>query len=146
MSPRSCFLLPLVVALAACGSDPGPALAVTGLEVYAPLPGSSTGVAYMTLTNQSDKDVVVEAARSPQFDRAEFHETRLEAGVSKMRAVDRVLVSAGDSVKLAPGGLHLMLIGASSGTVVGAPVLLELSHDAGLLIVSADLLARVPAE
>ena len=146
MSRARCFILPLLCVLAACGRDPGPALAVAGLEVYAPVPGSSAGVAYMTLTNRSGGDVVVEAARSPQFDRAEFHETRLEDGVMKMRAVDRVLVPAGDSVKLAPGGLHLMLIGASPGAVAGAPVMLELTHGDGLLVVSADLSARVPAE
>jgi len=138
--------LGFLLVVAACGHDAGPPLVVTGLEVYAPLPGSSTGVAYMTLTNQSDDTVALLSARSPQFQRAELHATRLEDGVMKMRAVDRVEIAPGESVRLEAGGLHLMLIGAQPDTAVGAPVTLELSHDGGLVIVSTRLKPRVPAD
>jgi copper(I)-binding protein len=138
--------LALLLLVAACGHEAGPPLVVSGLQVYAPLPGTSTGVAYMTLTNQSERTVTLLSARSPQFQRAELHETRLEDGVMKMRAVDQLAIAPGDNVRLEAGGLHLMLIGALPDTAVGAPVTLELTHDDGLVIVSASLKARVPAD
>ena len=135
-----------LVVLAACSAEPGPPLVVSDLQVFAPLPGSSTGVAYMTLTNQSRSDLVIRAAQSPQFSRAEFHETRVEDGVMKMRSVEHIAIGAGESVRLESGGLHLMLIGANAGIAVGTPVSLELDHDGGIVIVSATLMSRMPAE
>ena len=136
----------LTIGLAACGSEPGPPLVVADLQVFAPLPGSSTGVAYMTLTNQSQAELTIREAQSPQFSRTEFHETRMEDGVMKMRSVEQITIGAGESVRLESGGLHLMLIGAAAEVSVGTPVSLELNHDGGTVIVSATLRARVPAE
>lgn len=146
MNLRRLTRLAALVVLAACGAEPGPPLVVSDLQVFAPLPGSSTGVAYMTLTNQSRSELVIRAARSPQFSRAEFHETRMEDGVMKMRSVEHIAVGAGESVPLESGGLHLMLIGANAGVAVGTPVSLELDHDGGIVIVSATLMSRMPAE
>lgn len=146
MKLRRLTRLAALVVLAACGAEPGPPLVVSDLQVFAPLPGSSTGVAYMTLTNQSRAELVIRAAQSPQFSRAEFHETRMEDGVMKMRSVEHVAIGAGESVQLESGGLHLMLIGANAGIAVGTPVSLELDHDGGIVIVSATLMSRMPAE
>ena len=146
MNLRRLTRLAALVVLAACSAEPGPPLIVSDLQVFAPLPGSSTGVAYMTLTNQSRSELVIRAAQSPQFSRAEFHETRIEDGVMKMRSVEHIVIGVGESVRLESGGLHLMLIGANAGIAVGTPVSLELDHDGGIVIVSATLRSRTPAE
>ena len=146
MNLRRLTRLAALVVLAACGAEPGPPLVVSDLQVFAPLPGSSTGVAYMTLTNQSRSELVIRAAQSPQFSRAEFHETRIEDGVMKMRSVEHIVIGVGESVRLESGGLHLMLIGANAGVAVGTPISLELDHDGGIVIVSATLMSRTPAE
>jgi copper(I)-binding protein len=143
---RRLTCLAALVVLGACGAEPGPPLMVSDLQVFAPLPGSSTGVAYMTLTNQSRSELAIRAAQSPQFSRAEFHETRMEDGVMKMRSVEQIAIGAGESVRLESGGLHLMLIGANAGVAVGTPVSLEIDHDGGIVIVSATLKSRMPAE
>jgi copper(I)-binding protein len=49
-------------------------------------------------------------------------------------------------VRLESGGLHLMLLGANAGVAVGTPVSLEIDHDGGIVIVSATLKSRMPAE
>jgi len=40
----------------------------------------------------------------------ELHTMKMEEGVMKMRAVPRIELPAGQAVKLAPGGYHVMLL------------------------------------
>ena len=119
---------------------------MTGLEMYAPLPGSSAGVAYMAVENRSAAAITIHGARSPQFDRVEMHETLLDDGVMKMRRIGQVRVDPDDSVAFERGGRHFMLMGASPDVAVGTSVTLEISHDDGLLIVAGTLQSRIPAE
>lgn len=42
--------------------------------------------------------------------RAELHSMSMEGGVMRMRPVARIELPAGKAVKLAPGGLHIMLV------------------------------------
>ena len=142
-------LLPLSVALlliSACGGDDRPAVEITDVRIFAPLAGSRSGVAYMTIRNNSDEPVAVQSARSPQFARVEMHETFIEDGVSRMRPLGTVTVPPGESVVFEQGGRHFMLMGAESQTGPGSPVTIEISHTNGLLIVSATMQARLPAE
>lgn len=66
--------------------------------------------AYGVIHNRGTRaDTLLEAA-SPQARRVELHETvRDTAGRMRMQKLERLVVPAGDSVVLRPGGLHLML-------------------------------------
>lgn len=64
----------------------------------------------------------VTAAKSSVFADVSIHETTQTNGVSRMRAVPELLLPAGKSVMLAPGGLHLMLMEASAPLQEGAQV------------------------
>jgi len=102
-------------------------LVVEGAWVRA-LPGASVGAAYMTLRNVSSHPVTVLAIESPLAAQAMIHETKVENGQSRMRPHEEVLVDAGQSVKLAPGGLHVMLHGLpplSVGQSVPLTIILE---------------------
>ncbi len=125
-----------------CSADGGPSLAVTDVSVYAPVPGSGSSVAYMTLQNKGNADVIIEAAASPQFRRVELHETSLEDGVSRMRPVSSLSVPAGGEVQLMQGGVHLMLLEPRQDLQSGDTVSLEIQHNEGLLIVDATLQSR----
>ncbi|HJV06019.1 MAG TPA: copper chaperone PCu(A)C [Chromobacteriaceae bacterium] len=73
---------------------------------------SPTGAAYMTLTNQGKSDDRLLAASSPRAQSAELHTHLNDHGVMRMRPVaDGIALPAGQQVKLAPGGLHIMLMG-----------------------------------
>ena len=72
-------------------------------------PGSSVLAAYMTMTNHSESDQQVTAIETPDFSSAEIHRTVVEDGVARMLPVSDLVVAAGDSVSLEPGGLHVML-------------------------------------
>jgi periplasmic copper chaperone A len=65
---------------------------------------------FARIENSCDAPVGVVAAQSAHFDAVELHETRIVDGVSRMRAVPRLEIAAGDVATLAPGGLHLMLM------------------------------------
>jgi copper(I)-binding protein len=130
--------------LVACQQDQGPDVGIRDVEIYAPVPGSMTGVAYFVIDNNGSDLIVIESARSAQFDTVEIHETRVEDGVSRMRPVTSVNLPAGESVAFQPGGKHLMLMAPGEGVGVGSSVTIELEHSAGLLFVSATMRARLP--
>jgi copper(I)-binding protein len=144
---RFCCLLAALAALAGGCSEPaGPSIVVSDVRVFAPLPGSRAGVAYMMITNNSGRLITIASVRSPQFDRVEMHETILEDGVSRMRPLDLVEVAPGAAVEFMPGGKHLMLMGTSPDTGPGTSVDIELTYDDGLMLVSATMLDRRQAD
>ena len=77
-----------------------------------PLPPVATvGVAYFTVTNKGDTDDVLLSAESPIADKVEIHTHVKEGDLMKMRQLDDLTIPAHGEQKLAPGGLHLMLMG-----------------------------------
>ncbi len=71
---------------------------------------SIPSAAYGVIVNTGARpDTVLEAA-SPQAGRVELHETvRDTSGRMQMRKLERLVIPPGDSVRLRPGGLHIML-------------------------------------
>lgn len=77
-----------------------------------PLPPVATvGVTYFTVTNNGDTDDVLLSAESPIADKVEIHTHIKEGELMKMRKLDDLTIAAHGEQKLAPGGLHLMLMG-----------------------------------
>ncbi len=140
------FLVILACLVGACEKDVGPAIAITDVRILSPMPGTRMGVAYMTISNDTRRSISIESARSPQFDRVEMHETSIEDDVSRMRELDSVNIPGGGSVSFEAGGKHFMLKGARPDTNAGSPVTIELVHSGGLLVVSATMHARQPAQ
>jgi hypothetical protein len=125
-----------LLALAAAASF-GPALSVAHEYQAGPLkiehpwsrptaPGVGVGVGYMVIVNAGKADALV-AASTPVAERVELHQTRMDGGMMKMRRVEKVEVPAGATVRLEPGGLHMMLIGLKQPLAEGAklPVVLR---------------------
>jgi copper(I)-binding protein len=57
----------------------------------------------------SRADLALTGVASPAAARAELHRTSMEEGVMRMRPVASIDLPSGKAVKLAPGGLHIML-------------------------------------
>ncbi len=104
------FLIVPVILLAACGAEPQPPLVASDVEVSTPMPGMSVSAGYMLLTNNSDADILINSVSSPEFGTVEVHETTVVNGVARMRPISELLIRAGGSVRLEPGGLHLMMM------------------------------------
>jgi periplasmic copper chaperone A len=127
--PAACLAL---LAAAALAQAP-PALTVEHAWVRA-LPGSDVAAAYMTLRNQGARPLTVIGVRSSIARMAMIHETKLVAGESTMRAHERLTIAAGASVRLAPGGLHVMLGMLTHPLAVGAEVPLVLLLEDGATV------------
>ncbi len=107
------------------------ALSIEQAQVRAVPPGSETSAAFMTLHNAGDEAVALVSASSSAAEVVELHDHTDVDGVMQMRQVDHILVPAGGSAALAPGGLHMMLIKLTSPLVEGEPVELTLTFDNG---------------
>lgn len=71
-----------------------------------------TGAAYFALENRGGEPDRLVSASTPAAERAELHTHLHENGVMKMRPVEGgIELPAGGQVLLAPGGLHVMLMG-----------------------------------
>jgi copper(I)-binding protein len=107
-------------------------------------PGQKAGSVYVDLTSASDAALV--AARSPLAARAELHSMSTEGGVMRMRALPRVELPAGRTVKLAPGGMHVMLVDLKQPLKAGDKVPLTLSvQSSGMSLTTLKIEAEVRA-
>lgn len=112
-----------------------------------PAPGVP-GVGFITLTNSGKKADRLLSATSPAAERIEIHETQMQGGVMKMRALAKgVVLPADKMVVFAPGGIHLMLFGPRQPLVAGqsVPVTLKFEH-AGAVEVLFVVEPREPAK
>jgi iron complex outermembrane receptor protein len=89
-------------------------------------PGMPMGVAYFSLTNRGKTDDALIAASTPVAARVEFHQTTMTDGMARMRPLTQIVIAAGKTVKVEPGGIHLMLVQLSQPLAAGSEVPLTL--------------------
>lgn len=82
-------------------------LSVSDAWARATRPAQKVGAAYMTL--ESTENTTLVKAESAAAGTVEIHSMTMTDGVMKMRMLDNLELPAGEAVKLAPGGYHLML-------------------------------------
>lgn len=90
------------------------------------VPGSDVAAVYLTVRNPTAKPITIVGVESSVASHAMIHETQTKGGQSQMRPHEQLVVPAGQAVKLAPGGLHIMLHGMSQSPAVGQTVPLVL--------------------
>lgn len=101
-----------------------------------------TGAAYMTLVNPTDTPDRLLAAAAEVAETVELHAHLHEGGVMRMRPVAAIEVHPGEPAVLAPGGLHIMLIGLRRDLKRGETIRLILSFEkAGKVEVEVPVLA-----
>ena len=105
------------------------------------MPGMNMSAAYLSLTNSSERTIQISRVTSDQFESVQLHETRIEDGVARMRAIPVLEIPAGATVTLQRGGKHLMLM-RPTGT--SETVSLEfLDGDSMVLTVAATYEPRI---
>jgi copper(I)-binding protein len=133
-------LVALAAALTACST--GGAVKPTISDPWArPSVGSDKPVAaYMTITNGGSQADRLVRASSPLAGKVEIHETTTEGGMTGMQPVEAIEIPAGGTVRLEPGGFHLMIMELSQPLAVGDTLELELVFErAGPITVEADV-------
>jgi copper(I)-binding protein len=73
--------------------------------------GQPVGGAYLQLQNTGGAADRLLGASTSAAERVELHSMQMSGDVMRMRQVDAIELPAGATVELAPGGLHLMLMG-----------------------------------
>ena len=116
-------MLALVLGVAQSASAQG--ITVKQAWVRGTVPGQSATGAFMEITSKGPARLV--AVASPVANAAEIHHMKMEGGIMKMNAVDGVDLPANKTVKLAPGGYHVMLLDLKHTLKAGDRVPLKLT-------------------
>jgi copper(I)-binding protein len=128
-------LLALVFA-AACGdsqqhgSEQAPPSGELSIEQpwAAPTPsGVDVSAGYLVIRNQTASDDRLLSATSGRAERVEVHEMTMDGAVMQMRLVESPTIPAGQSLTLAPGGMHLMFYGVAEPFAEGQDIPVELA-------------------
>jgi hypothetical protein len=91
-------------------------------------PGNSNiGAAYLTIQSPTPDRLV--AASTPVAKEAQLHTMTMSGMVMKMRPLAALNIPAGQPISLAPGGVHVMLIGLKSPLKAGHSFPLTLTFD-----------------
>lgn len=94
-------------------------------------PSVSAQAGYLDIANHFSNTMVLSGAESPFFDHIVLHKTVVDKETDFARMIEQpsISIKAGQTLKLEPGGYHLMLItprqGMSSGALVPITLLFE---------------------
>ncbi len=115
---------------------------VTAAWARATAGASQNGAAYVTVTNRGP-DTAIVRANAAVADRVSLHTHQMDGDVMRMRPVERIDLPSGADVTMAPGGLHIMLIGLVEPLNEGDqfPLTLELAD--GQVITSTVMVGSV---
>ena len=112
-SPLLALLALLLMALPAAAHD----YKLGALEIGQPWaratpPTAPTGGGYLSVKNTGTTPDRLMSASSPAAGAVQVHEMKMDGNVMRMRELDGPLeIKPGETVTLAPGGMHLMMIG-----------------------------------
>jgi copper(I)-binding protein len=142
-SSRRAFLV-----IASCFAWAAAAHAERGVSVAqawarATVPGQKVAGVYLDI--RSDRAAVLTAVRSPLAASAEIHSMSNDNGVMRMRRLPRLDLPAGETVRLAPGGNHIMLLDITRPLHAGERVPLVLTVERNGKKASVQVQAEVRA-
>ncbi len=128
------ILLLIILITSACGKSDG----IVVLDAWA-RPGfrGDNSAVYLTINNQTNQGDGLIGANSDVAGGTEIHLSKMDAaGTMTMERQDLVVIPAKDSIELAPGGLHIMLVILGKDLSVGEtfPLTLEFQRAGDITI------------
>ena len=123
----------LVTALAV-SAQPAARNSITTADAWvrATPPRARVAAGYVNITNNGTRPDRLISVASPDAPVVEIHEMRKDGEVMRMRRVaDGVAINPRSTVRLAPGGIHLMFIDPSRQFVAGETVRATLRFQSG---------------
>ena len=109
-------------------AGPEPAVEIVDAYARATPPGAMSGAAYATLRSTGPADRLI-GASSPAAAQVMIHENVETDGVMQMRHVPALDIPAGGETVLAPGGLHVMLMGLTGPLTEGESLEITFSFE-----------------
>lgn len=94
-------------------------------------PGQPNSAVFLQLNNTSKTDHAIVNASSNVSKITELHVHIHEAGMMKMRRIDKIDIPAQSKTTLQPGGLHIMLIQLQQTLKIGDTVTVNLEFEDG---------------
>lgn len=95
-------------------------LLVEGAYYRLPPPGLDKSAGYLNIQNTTEEDWLLMAVTSESVRAIEIHEIVDNDGQFSMRRRNELLLPAGGSLALKPGGFHLMLFGLEQSVIESA--------------------------
>ena len=97
---------------AACGDDAspvaaGPSVAATNARLMLPAVKGNPGAVYFDLANNGERDMALSGAQVEGAQSAMIHATE----PTGMQTITQMVIKAGETVKFAEGGTHVMAMG-----------------------------------
>ena len=108
LHPSISFLVTLLLLVACTNSNEGP-ITIEDAWIREAPPGASAMAGYMIISNVSATNLILQSAKSPDFNAIEFHRSVEKDGVWKMNRHLHIHLDANSSVELKPGDYHLMM-------------------------------------
>ncbi len=139
----------LLLGLAACGGgghshSHAPEAIISGHMTVTPgfartpTAGAPATAAYFSLSSTVDDALV--SVTTPDAETVELHTVSMAEGVMRMRPVEKIMLPAGETVALQPGGLHLMIMQPDDRLVDAEAIDLTLTfEDAEPIVLSLPL-------
>lgn len=142
MRNRLLMMIPAVLLLAGC--DRTPALEVSG-HARPTVAGQNGSAAYLVITNKGGGEDRLLAVSSPAVGTISIHETLVEGGIARMRSTEPPAIAAGETLTMAPGGMHLMLMDLKAPLAAGERLPLMLRFErSGVLQTAIPIQMEAP--
>lgn len=125
-------LVMLLLSLVACGLPAEGTMRVEQVWTRPTPQGAQNTAFYMTIRNETGQDDVLTGVQSGFCQTVELHRSMVDdEGVMQMESIEggRLPLPAGETVELAPGGLHAMCLGVSEPLQEGDRVVLTLQFE-----------------
>jgi copper(I)-binding protein len=123
-------------------------LTIDNAFARATIGAGKNGTAYMTIQNDGAAPDRLLGATSEAAAKTMIHESRMVDGVMTMRHLDAITIAPGETVRLAPGGRHLMLMGLKAplreGESLSVTLRFERSSDIAITLPIASFSANAP--
>jgi copper(I)-binding protein len=117
------LLAPLLLAACAAAQAAAP-VKVEGAWARVTVKGQDTSGAYMTIT--ASQPMTLLGGETPAAGIVEIHEMKMQGDIMKMRAAGELPLAPGKPLKLAPGGLHFMLMDLKAPFKAGSHITMTL--------------------
>lgn len=112
--PEPAWLAALLLFVLAVGCSPAGRLEADDARIRDLIPGQDKTVAYLTLRNHGTAPVTLIGAETDAARTVEMHTTQRDGDIMRMRRLSSLEIPGGGTVRLEPGGHHLMLFGVRS--------------------------------